>query len=590
MYQDKQEQLVVENQAETYFIQKLGTKERYQFSQSRSLPELYLLTEIQDNKGFGTKLSYDSKDYLTSITDSSQNIFEVSYNDLGFIAKVTNKKQTLVQYAYTADGNLASVTDELGEKVEFTYDNHLMIKRRDKNGIAFHWRYDDEERVSHTWGDGHVLEGWIEYFPEDGYNVVINSKQSKTRYYYDENGLVNQITYGDGRNRYFTYDDKYRLTQKIEPDHQRISYDFDKFGQLTKISFSDGTSETFSYDDTGTMTHYVNRLGKEAVYNYKNRQLISATYDKKVVFEGIYSEKRLLSYLKEDDKSSELRYDNFGKLTKRVTSKGEIFSWEYDDLGNCTKYTKQKGNQTTIYTYAYDVKNRLLETRINGNVHETYSYDVHDNVLAYEKDNHKLTMTYDKLDKVTSISTTDQKFEFTYNQEGQLILARKNRQEIYKAERNEHGQIITETVNQDFRKIFDYDDCGRVEKVTDIDSSWFQVIYDQNSNVFEVKNSDGTWELYDYDNFGNITMARNILSDVHLKYDSLLNLVEEKVNYLFMGEEESTSVNYDYIGNRLSVVKLGKLTDERSFLEPCQKQRQVHLINGSKMMLSETIE
>ncbi|GAB2022758.1 hypothetical protein RyT2_18320 [Pseudolactococcus yaeyamensis] len=587
-YRDTKNQIIIENKQEVYSVKKIVDKVTYYFSQSSSLPTLYLLTEIRDDNDFTTQLTYDARDYLMCITDSNQASFTVKYNELGLISQVTHNQKILVQYHYTADGNLASVTDELAEKIEFTYDNYLMTKRRDKNGICFHWRYDEDERVVHTWGDGHVIEGWIAYYPDKGYNIVTNSKGSDTRYYYDETGLVSQIAYGDGRKKRFAYNENYNLIQRIEPDNQRITYVYDELGQLIELNFSDGTSEKYRYDENGVMTHLVDRLGKETIYSFDDSgQLISSTYDKKSVFEGQYNAQKLLTHVTIDTESNEMSYDAFGRKIRQVSQNGEVLEWQYDSLGNCIQQIEQKGTHTEIYTYHYDIKNRLIETRLNARFHESYRYDVHDNVLSYEKDNQILTLTYDKLDKVTSILVADDKFEFSYNLDGQLILALKNRKQIYKAERNEHGQIIAETVNQDFRKLFEYDDCGRVEKVIDVDNSWFQVVYDENSNVFEVRNSDGTWELYDYDSFGNVIMARNFASKIVLNYDESLNLIEEQV-YLSKNKKPSTLISYEYTKeNKLSSIKIDDVLDDIRIFEGEQKQRQVSLINGEELIFSE---
>ena len=75
-------------------ISKENNKQNYSFTQSRTLPDLYLLTEIQNDNGFSSHLAYDAKDYLTSITDSSQATFLLKRNELGLISTVTQNQKT----------------------------------------------------------------------------------------------------------------------------------------------------------------------------------------------------------------------------------------------------------------------------------------------------------------------------------------------------------------------------------------------------------------------------------------------------------------------------------------------------------------
>jgi YD repeat-containing protein len=457
MYQDKQEQLVVENQSETYFIQKLGTKERYQFSHSSNLPDFYLLTEIQNNKGFSTKLAYDERDYLTSITDSSQNMFEVTYNDLGLISEVRNKNKILVQYAYTADGNLASVTDELGEKIDFTYDDkHLMIKRHDKNGISFHWQYDEYGRVTHTWGDGHLSEGWLKYSPDEGYNIIQKANQMitdsdhhETIYYYSPEGLVNQISYEEGREKMFIYDNNYRIREQEDTANQRITYDYDDFGLLTKLAFSDGTSELFEYGDFGVITQFVDRLEKATCYHYNELGRLShITYDGKMMFKATYDERKWLASLSSDELTCDFSYNDFGKVIRKTTSLGDSYDWTYNAFGKCTSYKRQTATSNDVYGYQYDLKNRLIGTDLNHRSYESYVYDVHDNVLVYEKEFQETRMTYDKLDKITSLSKDGNTFEFSYNRDGDLTAVLKNHKKYINLNMINMGKLSVKQVNK----------------------------------------------------------------------------------------------------------------------------------------------
>lgn len=92
---------------------------------------------------------------------------------------------------------------------------------------------------------------------------------------------------------------------------------------------------------------------------------------------------------------------------------GEIDYWmesEYDESGNCTKsaYFNSNGEQTTLTTYTYDNKNRLIERREHGEYPSVYQYEYDRNkrIEKYSEGNSDTftvlsEKTYDSLGRVT---------------------------------------------------------------------------------------------------------------------------------------------------------------------------------------------
>lgn len=80
-----------------------------------------------------------------------------------------------------------------------------MVSKTDGNGQTFYWEYDSKNRCVHTWGDDGLLEGWIEYHPQHGYNLVTNSLEQTTTYYYTPDFVVEQIKDPTGCSTFFTY-------------------------------------------------------------------------------------------------------------------------------------------------------------------------------------------------------------------------------------------------------------------------------------------------------------------------------------------------------------------------------------------------
>ncbi len=108
----------------------------------------------------------------------------------------------------------------------------------------------------------------------------------------------------------------------------------------------------------------------------------------------------------------------------------EIDYWvesEFDESGNLTKetYFNANGEQTSLITYTYDDKNRLIEQRGHGEYPSVYQYEYNENkrIEKYsEGDSDTFTVssetTYDSLGRVTKrISYPSYEGDSTYEQE-----------------------------------------------------------------------------------------------------------------------------------------------------------------------------
>jgi hypothetical protein len=89
-----------------------------------------------------------------------------------------------------------------------------MVKKTDRNGQSFYWEYDDKNRCVHTWGDGGLLEGFMQY--GNGYNEVTNSIGETTTYYYDENNCCVQQTDHYGNHRYTEYTEDFEGLEIVQ--------------------------------------------------------------------------------------------------------------------------------------------------------------------------------------------------------------------------------------------------------------------------------------------------------------------------------------------------------------------------------------
>ena len=66
----------------------------------------------------------------------------------------TGLAHPLVSYRYSAEGDLLAAVDALGAPRTFAYERHRMVRHTDRVGLSFHYAFDAQGRVVHSWGDG----------------------------------------------------------------------------------------------------------------------------------------------------------------------------------------------------------------------------------------------------------------------------------------------------------------------------------------------------------------------------------------------------------------------------------------------------
>ncbi|MBL1229847.1 hypothetical protein IW492_11450 [Enterococcus sp. BWB1-3] len=376
-----------------YILTDYKLKQELTFIQSKISGDYYQLKEVKNFLGFKLELFYNETGQLEAIIDSNQQEFSVQFNNQGFIQSLLYKGKKLAEYEYSDDGNLLSVSDVEGEQIRFTYnENHLMTKRQDKNLTSFHWRYDQFGRVIHTWGDGHIKEGWIEYHENLGYNLVTDYYGGQTKYQYNRHGLVKEISLPTGGYKRYCYDEKQQLIREQMVDGKIISYSYNELGWLVEKESSDGRKEKYSYD----------KYGSRQYSDEKKTQIIEYNKYGQIFIEILDACKKIMTY------------NNFGYISKLI---------------------RIKGTNRDIFYYNYDEKNRLITINQNDDLIRMYKYDKMDHITQLKiKSGEIVELRYDKTGKVSTINCRKINYSFSYDFNGRLLKAKKKKSKYFEVE------------------------------------------------------------------------------------------------------------------------------------------------------------
>jgi RHS repeat-associated protein len=512
----------------------------YSFRKLHPLDEQYRLYAIRNEAGFKISFYYNSRGHLAQVTDSAGRRLQVSSDGEGRMTRVTlehrGTSQVMVSYAYNEAGDLAAITDALDQTTQIQYRNHLMVAKTDRNGQTFYWEYEgaaSKARCVHTWGDGGLLEGWLEYHPEKGYNVITNSLGHSTTYYYTPDFVVTQIRDPLGHSQFIEYTEHFEIYREIDEEANVTGYTYDERGNRTAVVQPDGSEYTYSYDAEDRLVLATDPQGASRTYIYYRKEAHKGLLHTITEADGSitifrYNERNLLSRIEDEEgRRTQLSYDEDYNLTAMELPDGGRATWEYNSQGLCIRCSNPL--QQEQY-FNYDPLGRPVVFNLPDGNHIELQYNAYDEVLQLRDKHRRVRFDYTPLGSLKLREENGVKVHFVYNREEQLTGLVNEHGEMYRFARNNRGDIIQETGFDGITKRYERDAAGKIVKVQRPGQRWTEYEYDYNGRLTRAEHSDGTWETYSYNTAGELVEAVNEHSTIQLQRDAMGRVVQEVQN------------------------------------------------------------
>ncbi|WP_082798688.1 RHS repeat-associated core domain-containing protein [Chryseobacterium cucumeris] len=485
-----------------------------------------------------------------------------------------NQKDLLVRYSYDERGNLTHVWDIHKKAIVFEYDGKNQIVRRvNRNGMSYIWKYDKKGRVVYTKGLDGYMEGSFHYDEEEGFTEVIYPKQdNKTeRYYYDDHFLVYKKVDGEGgetwydftaynelkmigspegRVQGYTYDEMGNIKTFHSPDGEEYHYQYNEFGQVIARFSPSGASETWNYDEHGRLISHTDAAEENVYYEYA---------DGKRLPERCIREKVTASY----------EYNERGQLIQLTNTIGTEQFWKFDDYGRLLIFSPKPLSRTV---WNRDKMGRVVEVNEQGQLPLKLRYDAYDLPVYATDGRAEWLMSYTPMGslkrQVRRNALTSKKEEtlaFGYDAYENLVSMTNEKGEVYIFERDNNNKIIGETGFEGRKTIFIRDKDGLITQRRNPHGNTIFYEYDLAGRITQVDYPDGTWEAYQYDTSGLLIKADNEDSSVSFQRNQLGQIINEKqgehlVQYKYdqqanlIGLESSLGAKIDY-----SYTDLGQL-------------------------------
>ena len=247
--------------------------------------------------------------------------------------------RTLTSYSYTNDRNkdLQALDYGNGDRVEYDYDDL---------GRLISQKYEDGDTVTYSYDNDGALA-----------RVYDSATGITTTYYYDL--LGRQMKYVESGTNYthsvgYTYDAENNLAGTVEHINgtdYNTTYTYDEENRVASMT-ANGTTKAYTYDDLGRITEVVTKQGAQV----------------------ILTEEYTFNPGTNGSITSQVQ-------TYKVTagSKSTLYFYEYDEKGNITRVTTEKG----AISYAYDAANQLIrEDNEHGDYTYVWTYDNAGNILT----------------------------------------------------------------------------------------------------------------------------------------------------------------------------------------------------------------
>lgn len=516
----------------------------------RKYDNVFKPVALKDKGGLALQFYYNRKNTLEKIIDTAGRQVLLTLDGFSRIVKVEGlhkgQRRTFVEYSYDELGNMVAVTDAYNKTTRMRYANHLMVEKTDRDGQTFYWEYDGAAtgaRCIHTWGDGGLLEGFIEY--HDGFNVVTNSLGEKRLYYFDENDLCIQETDALGNSFFHEYTDTPELYREIDEEGNITGYVYDARGNMTARQKPDGSVMAYMYDERDQLQMATDAAGNATVFVYKDEMISSVVYPDRSLTSYEYDELgRVIAIQNEKEQKTLLTYDNEHNLVAMALPGGATSRWEYDEWGRCiTAINPEEQSQT----FGYDLLDRVVRIREYDGNKVQLRYNAYEEVVYRADTHHKVDYEYTPLGRMTARKENGTAVYLNYDTEQRLVSLVNERHEVYRFKYDRRGKIIRETGFDGLTKEFKRDAAGKVVRIDRPGGKYSLYEYDLAGRVIRVEHSDGSWEVFNYDANGQLSEAINEYSTVLLKRDAMGNIVREEQG------DHIVESKYDKLGRRIEI-------------------------------------
>ena len=504
------------------------------------------LTYYQDPKGYDYEFTYDDDtNLMKTATTQLGATYSYQYDDYG--------------NATSMEGEAPPVDETSGGKLYLKSETKFNYSDAGASTYSVE-TYDQDNRKVTSVYDANT--GTLMRTIVDG-DGGTTSDDITTEYEYDEDSnLLVEVSNDDQSVRY-TYDDFHKLTG-ITHGETSYSFEYDKFANQTKSKVGNRTLMTYDYADNNgylqevaygngfTKSYTYDRFGNAAEIKYGDVVVARNFADSSGAI--IRTQDLLTNY------EHRISYDSTGRLISKelldLSVTGNVDKWlhsleyNYDANNNVTHFAFADRNRSYVTEYEYGKDNLLTKTTLDNGKTVTNTYDNLGRLIAKKLNTSNavnISYTYHESERQTVTENGVIKSYTTNN-----LATEETPTTGYSYVYDEFGNI-TEV----YEKVKVTNEDGSTSYVFDYNSNpAYRYYYDKYNQLIKVKDGNaGIYTEYTYDESGNIisktTRGWDRESGSYIGSPTIINYSYDDTNGWgdLLTSYNGQAIIYDEIGN-----------------------------------------
>lgn len=516
--------------------------------------EMNQIKSIVDAVGNETKYEYDLIGNIVKEIKPNNDTFLYSYDYKRNVTSYVTPNGETTFINYDQFNNITSVTDALGNAMEYSYDimNNLtqVVERNSENTkILYKYAYNPIGQVTQILNN----DGTIETQSYDKYGKLLDKTlrdQSKTQLLYDENEKLCKVLQSDGKTYIYKYNQNNQIEEVVD-GQKRAHINYDNKGNIISFSDFEGQVTKYKYGNLNELLQ-VTYSDHSVKYTYDKHLNLLVVDDGKNKFNYTYDQMDRLQSRTSELLKTEYTYDANSRLKEFIHKNKDVvldkYSYSYDGNNNITQLVKERSQDKTdsgVFSYQYDVLNRLISSHKNNELEVSFDYDLSGNRVQKITPNQITKYVYNNTNQLIEKVTGNDIVQYAYNARGLTASVTKNGILDTSYEYNHLGKMTkARTLNNEVQ--YAYNAFGKlISKQIDEHKTDFLVDHLKPINDIVAIRNNNTLDTFTYDGSGVIAQNDSSILKDHL--GSVIGKISdselEQYHYGLFGETETVQDN-----------------------------------------------
>ncbi len=528
------------------------------------------------------RFSYGERGELLSLEQGEQTILSYSYDERGRLSRMRNAEGNEVSYAYDESGRIVQSTLPSGKVNKFGYDaNGNLTEIIVPSGAVHRLSYNEVNAES-----GYAPPdnpAYANHYDKEGQptNAVLPSGRTISGSY-NKQGYLERATYPEATVEVTYEKNSQRVTKLVrtsadESQEQEMTFTYD--GGLVKEMAWRGVANgryRYRYDDDFNLVGTQLDEEPEITMERDADGLLTRQGKFEISRDNATGAPRQIT---DGNLNISIEYDKLGRVVSRTHEvKGkQIYQFQlvYDELSRIVQKRETVAGKLRVSDYTYDADGQMIEVKKDGEVVESYKYDLNGNRIEWELGEEKHSASYDSQDRLKEVDGTPYEFDadgflmqrgdmtLKYSATGELLevswpdgksiqyaydsmnrrVARtddQGTQEYLYGNLDSPFQVTGVRKSSGGLDVYHYDESGLLVAMQR-DASWYYVVTDQLGSPQVVGDVDGgVVKVLEYESFGKQVVDSNYAFDLPVNFAG--GLIEVDTEFVRFGFRDYDSV------------------------------------------------